>query len=338
MKTINLHSEKSHFPVLLNEFIKICKPKNGKNFLDCTFGGGNYSRKILSFSGTKVSAIDRDSNALKFAEKVKKKFPKRFKFYNEKFSNIENTFKNEKFDYIIFDLGLSSYQIYDKTRGFSFNSDCKLNMKMGLSQVDAYNVINNFDEKKLKSIIKVFGEEFEARRIVKKIIDKRKKKEIFSALELRQIIESSKIKNHKKKINPSTKTFQALRIFVNKEISELIEGINQATKILKSGGKIFVISFHSIEDKIVKFFFKNFSNSRSGNSRYLPENKNKNNIFFKNYDNKIIRPSPEEIAKNPNSRSAKLRFATRNNQKHINSDELYKKFENYLYIEGLNEK
>ena len=141
-------------------------------------------------------------------------------------------------------------------------------------------------------------------------------------------------KNYKSKINPSTKTFQALRIFVNKEITELIEGIINATKILKPGGKILIISFHSIEDKIIKYFFTNFSSSRSKPSRYFPENTDNNFSLFDKYKNKILKPSALEVTENPPSRSAKLRYAVRNKNKFVHPEEIIKKFKKYLDLES----
>ena len=146
-----------------------------------------------------------------------------------------------------------------------------------------------------------------------------------------------KKKKFSNKINPSTKTFQALRIFVNKEITELIEGIINATKLLKPGGKLLIVSFHSIEDKIVKYFFSNFSKSRSNPSRYLPENKNINLFLFEKYSNKIITPSLKELKKNPPSRSAKLRFAVRSNNKFIYPIQLVDKFKKYLNVEAIDD-
>ena len=158
----------------------------------------------------------------------------------------------------------------------------------------------------MRDIIKTFGEEEDATRIAKNIVSQRIKKKLETTDELVKIIKKSKKKNYKKKINESTKTFQAIRIFVNKEISELIEGIIKATKILKPGGKLIVISFHSIEDKIVKFYFKNFSKNYSRANKYLPE-KNEKYSLFESYKNKTIKASTKEIKKNPRSRSAKLR-------------------------------
>ena len=207
---------------------------------------------------------------------------------------------------------------------------------MGLSDLSAEKVVNNLSENQLKLIIKIFGEEKDASRIAKNIVKARLEKKITKVDELVKIIEKSKKRNFSSKINPSTKTFQALRIFVNKEISELIYGIIQATKILKPGGKILVISFHSIEDKIVKYFFSNFSKNKSRPSRYLPEEIPSDIALFEKYTNKIIKPTKSEIEKNNPSRSAKLRFATRSQNEFIFPSFLIKKFNKYLNLEAIN--
>ena len=326
--------EFSHFPVMLDEIIKICSPSKGGVYIDCTFGGGGYSNRLLKFSKTKVIAFDRDQFIFKIAKQLEKKYPKRFLFYQKKFSEIETVVKSESADVVIFDLGLSSIQLNNLERGFSFNSRETLDMSMGLSNTSAEEVVNNFSEKKLKSIIKILGEEKDASRIARNIIKTRLKKKISKVDQLVEIIEKSKKKNYTKKINPSTKTFQALRIFVNKEITELIDGIINATKILKPGGKILIISFHSIEDRIVKYFFSNFSSSRSNPSRYFPEKKDINISLFDKYRNKIIKPSKVEIIKNPPSRSAKLRYAIRSESKFIFPTELIDKFKKYLDLES----
>ena len=163
----------------------------------------------------------------------------------------------------------------------------------------------------------------------------RTEKKITRVDQLVAIIEKSKKKNFHTKINPSTKTFQALRIFVNKEITELINGIIKATKILKPGGKILIVSFHSIEDKIVKYFFNNFSQNRSKPSRYLPEENNENFVLFEKYINKVIKPTVSEIKKNNPSRSAKLRFAVRSKNNFFYPENFLKKFNRYLDIENL---
>ncbi len=335
MNTLKSSLEISHFPVMLSEIIEISSPSKGGLFVDCTFGGGNYSKALLKFNKTKVIAIDRDKAVNSIAKSLKKRFRERFDFYQEKFSRLDKIL-NKKVDAIIFDLGLSSIQLNDLKRGFSFKSKDKLDMSMGLSMNSAQEAINNLSETQLKLIIKILGEEKEASIIAKNIVKARSKKKITKVDELVKIIEKSKKKNFYKKINPSTKTFQALRIFVNKEISELISGIINATKFLKPGGKILIISFHSIEDKIVKYLFNNFSKNRSKPSRYLPEDENNSDVLFEKYINKVIRPSKREINKNNLSRSAKLRFAIRSNDPFVYPANLVKKFKIYLDLEATN--
>ena len=335
MRTITSSLELTHYPVMLSEIIQICSPKKGDIFVDCTFGAGGYSKKILQFPKTKVIALDRDSAVISIAKKLEEDFKNRFKFFQIKFSQIHKVLKKKEVDIIIFDLGLSSIQLNNLNRGFSFKSKDNLDMTMGLTNISAQEAINNLSQNDLKTIIKTFGEEKEASIIAKNIVKERSKKKIVRVDELVKIIEKSKKKNFSTKINPSTKTFQALRIFVNKEVSELLNGIIKATQYLKPGGKIIIVSFHSIEDKIVKYFFKNFSHNRSKPSRYFPETDEKLTLFEKYY-NKVIKPSSKEVIKNLPSRSAKLRFATRNKNKFIYPESLINKFQRYLEIEAFN--
>ncbi len=325
--------EFSHFPVMLNEILKISAPTSKKNFIDCTFGGGGYSREILNFSNTNVYAIDRDKKAFSIAKELELKFPNRFKFYQIKFSQIDKIPKNDV-DVVIFDLGLSSIQLDDLERGFSFNSKKKLNMTMGLNEITALDVINNLSEKELKLVIKILGEEKEASIIAKNIVKHRKINEITNTSDLVKIIKKSK-KIYSKNINPCTKTFQALRIFVNKEITELINGIIKATKKLKPGGKIIIVSFHSLEDRIIKYFFSNFSKSKSRPSRYLPEREETMTALFDEYKNQVLRPSKKELEQNYRSRSAKLRFAIRSDNKFQFPKDFIRKFRNYLDLEAI---
>ncbi len=335
MKNQTSSLDNSHFPVMLNEVIKISAPIKGGIFVDCTLGGGGYTSALLKFPNTKVIAIDRDKNAISIANKLREKFNNRFNFYQLKFSQIDDTL-NSYVDTIIFDLGLSSIQLNNLKRGFSFNSKDKLDMSMGLSNISAEEVVNNLNESQLRLIIKILGEEKEASKIAKNIVHARIQKKITKVDELVKIIEKSKKKKYPTKINPSTKTFQALRIFVNKEITELINGIVKATKFLRPGGKILIVSFHSIEDKIVKYFFSNFSQNKSKPSRYFPEDRNNNDYLFEKYNKKIITPTLREIKTNNRSRSAKLRFAIRSKNKFIFPENIFHKFKRYLEIEGIN--
>jgi 16S rRNA (cytosine1402-N4)-methyltransferase len=335
MKNHTSSLEFSHFPVMLNEIIKISTPIKGGTYIDCTFGGGGYSKQLLKFSNTIVKGLDRDNKVKELGKKLEKNFPQRFKFYQTTFSQLE-TVTTDLVDVIIFDLGLSSIQLNDFKRGFSFKSNENLDMSMGLSEISAQDVINNLSELELKLVIKIFGEEKDAARIAKNIVKARDQKKIIKVKDLVNIIECSKKKNYKSKINPCTKTFQALRIFVNKEITELINGIINATKVLKPGGKILIVSFHSIEDKIVKYFFSNFSTNKSKPSRYLPEQDESSVALFNEYKNKVIKPSKREIDQNNRSRSAKLRYAIRSKNKFSHPNELIKKFKKYLDLEAIN--
>jgi len=337
MKTTILSMEKKHFPVMLDEVIQTCLPINKNQLIiDCTFGGGGYSNELLKFPNIKVIALDRDKSTFNRAKNLEKNFPTKFSFYNEKFSNLDKVLKKEnKPDVFIFDLGLSTFQLQDYSRGFSFKSNEKIDMQMGLSEISAEDVINTADEKNLRLIIKILGEEKEANRITRNIIKARETKKIDTVTELVRIIESSKKKNYNKKINVCTKTFQALRIFVNKETTELIEGLIKASQLIKSGGKIVTISFHSIEDKIIKYYFTNYSSNKSNPSRYMPTVNNKKNSFFEKYKNNFLTPSAEELIKNPASRSAKLREAIRTEQEFIYPEEFKEKFKKYIDTENV---
>ena len=333
MKDFSSPKNLSHYPVMLNEVLEICNPANGGNFIDCTFGYGGYSNAILSYPKTKVIAIDRDLHTKEYALKTKKIYKNRFSFYNKKFSELPGIINTKtKFDFIIFDLGISSMQILNLDRGFSFNSKSSIDMRMGLNSISANEVINSFSQPTLNDIFKLFGEEKESFNISKNIIKERKKSPILSSVDLSRIIKKSKKKDFNKKINVSTKAFQALRIFVNKEFSELINGLIEATKLIKSGGKIVVVSFHSLEDRIVKFFFSNYSKNKSKGSRYLPDTL-KEKTLFENYKNKIFLPSRKEIENNNRSRSAKLRYVTRDENDFFYPKDFKKKFIKYLNLE-----
>ena len=329
--TIKLENEK-HFPVLLDKLISIISPLYGGTFIDCTFGQGGYSKKILENKYNNIIAIDRDIKSLKISDNFKKKYKNRFKFENIKFSEIDklNTNKNI-LKGIIFDLGYSTAQIKDPQKGLSFFNKGKLNMQMGLNKLSANEVINNFNQTSLSKIFYTFGDEKKANNISKKIINLRKLKKV-ETQDLVKIIDIV-YKKRFKKIHNSTKVFQALRIFVNNEISELINGLINSFKLLPKGGIIVVVTFHSIEDKIVKYFFHHYSQNKNF-SRYLPE-KEKKNILFNLPKKKPLFPDKDEITKNPPSRSAKLRYAFKVNENHDFSD-FKKKFKYLLDVENIN--
>ena len=257
-----------HYPVQLKEIISIITPQYGGTFIDCTFGQGGYSKKILEFENTNVIALDRDIESEVKANQLKNKFDDRFLFKNIKFSQLNNLkLKNENIKGVIFDLGYSYDQIKDPKKGLSFESKGNLNMQMGLNNYSAEDVINKLDEKELDKIFKFYGEEKESKFIARNIIKERSKKKIDTQT-LVEIIDKTKRKKNFK-VHSATKVFQALRILVNREISELIFGLINATKVLNKDGVLAVVTFHSLEDKIVKYFFKSLSEKKSI-SRYAP--------------------------------------------------------------------
>ena len=335
MKTTIIPDVRSHYPVLLSELISIITPQYGGTFIDCTFGQGGYTKKILEFADTKVIGLDRDLDSSKNAQKIEKQFTHRFLFKNIKFSQLDNLkLKNENIKAVIFDLGYSYTQIKDPKKGLSFETVGELNMKMGINEFSAKEVINILDEKELAQIFRYFGEEKDSNRIAHNIVEDRATREITTE-ELVRIIESSKRKNNQK-THSATKVFQALRIFVNKEISELIYGLINAAKVVKKDGIIAVVTFHSLEDKIVKYFFKSLSENKSV-SRYMPKNDEKVNLF-KSIIKKPITPSAKEIKENPPSRTAKLRYVIKKEEFYDFETDILEKFKYLIETEKLSKK
>ena len=324
-----------HYPVLLKEIISIITPQHGGTFIDCTFGQGGYSKEILKFNNTKVIALDRDLETKKKAEIIVKKFDNRFVFKNKKFSQLGNLkLKNENIRAVIFDLGYSINQIKDPKKGLSFYSTGNLNMRMGLNDFSADDVVNKLDLKELEKIFKYFGDDKDSKKIAKNIILERRKKKLSTETLVKLIDRSRKKKNFK--IHSSTKIFQALRIFVNKEVSELISGLIEATKILKKGGVLAIVTFHSLEDRIVKYFLKSLSEKQSV-SRYIPELEHPD-ILFNLKEKKPITPSIQELKDNIPSRSAKLRYAIKKKDFYNFETDIMKKFKHLIEIENFGNK
>ena len=324
-----------HYPVLLKEIISIITPQNGGTFIDCTFGQGGYSKKILEFENTKVIALDRDFESKKKANEIKEKFEDRFIFKNIKFSQLSNLkLKNEEVKGIIFDLGYSYTQIKDHKKGLSFDSTGNLNMQMGLNNYSAEDVVNKLNEKELEKIFKFFGDEKEGKFIARTIVKERLKNKIDTQTLVKIIDKTKRKKNFK--VHSATKVFQALRIFVNKEISELILGLINAAKVLKKGGVLGVVTFHSLEDKIVKYFFKTLSENKSI-SRYSPVTE-QSEILFNLIKKKPIVPSDKEISENPPSRSAKLRYVIKKTDFYNFDTDIEDQFKNLIEIENYGDK
>ncbi|MBU6140788.1 MAG: 16S rRNA (cytosine(1402)-N(4))-methyltransferase RsmH [Proteobacteria bacterium] len=304
----------SHKPVFLAEVIANLKPKNGETYLDGTFGAGGYSRAILESAQCNLFAIDRDETAKKFAEKLTKDFPNHFVFLPGKFSEsakLVNEQGVEKLDGMVFDIGVSSMQLDDRSRGFSFDSESRLDMRMDQNSFpSAFEVVNELSEKELSRIIKEFGDEPKAKQIAKKIISVRAEKAIVTCQDLAQIVRS--LYYGYSKTDPATRTFQAIRIFVNQELDELKAALASSITLLKKGGRLVVVSFHSLEDSIVKNFLKEESGLSQSFSRYQPISEEQN--LPKNFQlltKSAISPTEEEVAQNPRARSAKMRVAVR---------------------------
>jgi 16S rRNA (cytosine1402-N4)-methyltransferase len=324
-----------HYPVLLKEIISIITPQYGGTFIDCTFGQGGYSKKILEFKNTKVIALDRDVDSEEKANQIKENFEDRFIFKNIKFSQLNNLkLKNEDIKGIIFDLGYSYTQIKDSKKGLSFESTGSLNMQMGLNNYSAEDAVNKLDEKELEKIFKFFGDEKESKYIARNIVKERLKNKIDTQTLVKIVDKTKRKKNFK--VHSATKVFQALRIFVNKEISELIYGLINAAKVLKKDGILAIVTFHSLEDKIVKYFFKSLSENKSI-SRYVPVIEQAETLFILDQKKAIV-PSEKEVSENLPSRSAKLRYGIKKSDFYDFETDIIDQFKHLIEVENFGDK
>ena len=306
-----LNKELQHKPVMCEEVLSILNPSDGCVYLDGTLGAGGHSRKILESADCSVIGIDKDPTAIELCRDLEKQYGNKFLSINGSFGNLSqhlNSIGINKIDGILLDLGTSSMQLGTPERGFSFQFDAPLDMRMTQTGETAYDIINSLSEDSLADIIFYFGEERRSRKIAKAIVNKRKIKKIKTTFDLNEIILSVKKANNKK-IHPATKTFQALRIYINNELKDLYEALISIEKVLSEKGRLVIISFHSLEDRIVKNFIKENSIPLK---KYDP--KNPDQIFV--YENrKVIKPSKDEVKKNRRSRSAKLRWVFRSSLK-----------------------
>ena len=300
-----------HTPVLLNEVIETINPQPGKLYFDATFGWGGYSAGLLDTCACKVIAIDQDPSVQTQANAFKKKYGDRFNFMESKFSQIPSVLKKlsvNKVDGFMFDIGVSSMQLDSSDRGFSFNKDGPLDMRMNSSGKTAAEFINSIKEEDLADIIYNYGDERKSRKIARYIVEHRSIKPIETTLQLAEIVSKANPKKHNHKKHPATKTFQAIRIYLNDEFNELFDGLSGAEKSLNIDGKMCIVTFHSTEDKIVKNYFNKSSGTNTSSYKNLPTIKNDSLaslIPFK----KAIKASDEEINLNIRARSAKLRYA-----------------------------
>ncbi len=287
----------SHIPVLLEQVVEIINPRDGGNYIDATFGAGGYSKEVLSKADCIVHAIDRDSNVDKYYQELQTSYNNKIKLTIARFSEIGDVFQDKEglIDGIMFDVGVSSMQLANPERGFSFMHDAPLDMRMGQDGVRADDFVNRMKQEEIANIIYQYSNERASRMVARAIVNYREKKRIETTLELANIVRSAVPFSRKSKIDPATRTFQAIRMWVNDELQELEDALKASVKLLRCGGVVVVVTFHSEEDKIVKYLFRDLCNNEDINNKYKLVNR------------KIIRPSDEEINLNARSRSAKLR-------------------------------
>ena len=306
----------AHYPVMLNEVLHGLNPQDGEVYVDGTFGAGGYTRAFLNAADCTVIAIDRDPNALKAAEELAQEFGGRFIFVQGCFGDaleLVNKAGFQKIDGFVLDVGVSSMQIDQADRGFSFRFDGPLDMRMAQEGVSAADIVNDTEEEPLANLIYKYGEERLSRRIAKRIVEQRAEKKIETTQQLADIVRGAVPRKPQDKIDPATRTFQALRIAVNDELGELERGLVAAESLLKDGGRLAVVSFHSLEDGIVKAFMYERAGYVANNSRHMPVSiEPQSAASFTLKKRKAIEASAEEVQENTRSRSAKLRVAVRN--------------------------
>ncbi len=301
--------QSAHRPVMLDEVLGVLEPVQGLCVVDGTFGAGGYSRALLK-NGARVTAIDRDPNVGRFAEELRDEFGASFTFIPGRFGELDRLMgarSDADVDAVVLDIGVSSMQLDEAKRGFSFMREGPLDMRMGEGGKSAADIVNTYDVRALADIIFAFGEERKSTRIARAIVEARAKHPIETTLQLAGIIEET-IGRKPGGNHPATKTFQALRIAVNAEFDELVEGLFAAERLLSEGGKLVVVTFHSLEDRIVKRFFANAKKSGQ-QSRHLPPIE----VDAARWAPvaKAAKPSVAEIEANPRARSAILRWAMR---------------------------
>lgn len=296
-----------HIPVMLQEVLTALKPQKGEVYVDATFGNGGYTKAILEIVDCKVIALDRDPTVKVRVNEFKNMYGDRFEFRAGQFGDFADLVP-EKINGAVFDIGVSSMQLDEAERGFSFSKEGALDMRMSQDGISAKDIVNSYDEEALADLIYQYGEERKSRQIAKRIAEYRQNKKIETTTELAEIIYSV---IHKKfgEIDPATRTFQALRIAVNDELGELSRGLSGAANRLQKNGRLVVVDFHSLEDRIVKNFFKENGGKRIRVSKYAPELVQDEHLFAE--VSKVIMPTSEECEKNPRARSAKLRYAIR---------------------------
>ncbi len=307
-------SQPAHTPVMLNEVLAALEPQNGGVYVDATFGAGGYSRAILNAADCTVYGFDRDPTAIERAKEWAKEFAGRLFLINRPFAEMREALEEEGVeivDGVVFDVGVSSMQLDEAERGFSFRRDGPLSMRMDGGKPDAADVVAKAEARDLAAIFRNYGEEKRSAQLAKAIVRARENEAITSTGRLASVIEAATPAAARKKIHPATRVFQALRIFINDELGQLIAGLRAAERLLRPAGRLVAVTFHSLEDRIVKRFLAG-GESAKGGSRHLPPAEETPAPFQLLYA-KAIAANADEAAQNPRARSAKLRAAERTN-------------------------
>jgi 16S rRNA (cytosine1402-N4)-methyltransferase len=303
-----LSDEARHIPVMLGEVLAALRPAPGDHMIDGTFGAGGYSRALLE-KGVKVTGFDRDPDVIRAASEMLAEFEGKLELIEAPFSAMGEHFGEGAVDGVVLDIGVSSMQIDQAERGFSFQKDGPLDMRMAQAGLSAADVVNSFAVSDLTRIVGILGEERHAGRVARAIDRERAAGRIETTGHLARIVEKAVGRGPKDRIHPATRTFQGLRIFVNDELGELGRALFAAERILKPGGRLAVVTFHSLEDRIVKRFFQDRMGG-AGGSRHMPQVAEKPATFAAE-GKAMIKASEAEAARNPRARSAKLRAGTR---------------------------
>jgi 16S rRNA (cytosine1402-N4)-methyltransferase len=302
-----------HVSVLLDEVVEAIAPKPGEVLVDATFGAGGYTRALLK-RGAKVIAFDRDPAAARFAADLAADHPQDFRLVPRRFSELEAGLASvgeAGADGIVFDLGVSSMQLDEAERGFSFMRDGPLDMRMGGEGQSAADLVNEEDEAELARLIWLYGEERKSRRIAAAIVRRRAERPFQRTLDLAELVEKALGGRRGAPTHPATRTFQALRIAVNEELAELEAGLDAAERVLTAGGRLVVVTFHSLEDRIVKSFLTERAGRTPAGSRHQPPKADGPVPTFTLLFNGARGPGETETRDNPRARSAKLRAAVR---------------------------
>ena len=303
-----------HSPVLLEEVLTALAPRDGGIYVDGTLGGGGYTRKLLEAADCTVWGIDRDPDAIARNADLAAQYTGRLHLLAGRFGDMDTLLRDNgvaAVDGVALDLGVSSPQIDTPERGFSFASDGPLDMRMERAGESAADVVNTTDEADLARIVRELGEERHARRVARAIVTARGQALIETTGQLADIVRAVVPKSHKSHIDPATRTFQALRIYVNDELGELDRGLIAAERLLAPDGRLAVVSFHSLEDRRVKSFLRVRSGSEGRGSRHQPEQPDRRAPAWRLVSRRAIRPGDAETTHNPRARSARMRVAER---------------------------